>query len=547
MLVMGGLFRLLHPTNVPFGFDQVQILENAQQILSGDLTLIGPRTGPANMFTGPLIYYLGAPLVWIVGDVTTVWLLPVLLAFSTGLALYLTVRTYVSHRHALLVLMIWAFSPFLISLDRVLWNPNITVLASVLLFFPLLPTKTLHTHSPKLRALVLFVGAFLAYQAHFAGLLLILLALVSICCVFRATRQTVFYSMVVLSGLLISVGSLVLFDLRNDWLNARGFVALLTAEGETKLITLLRDFGNNIFILAETTGKLFAHSSSLPLLLSIGMLVLLGTLMWLRKLKSAQFAVHWLVLIAGAFAFYARSKPEYYFLIAIPALLYLSTELLTRLHKQALGIVLCLFLVTSTLFNVTQYAQSTGLTLGNQLKVRAHLADKSVASVVYDMPYGSDTGLTYLLRNLKFNNEGQVFHIAYPNDLEFSGVKRIASIGIWADRRPADKNSVMQRSYFITTNPDLLLLQNLYPKQDQAADEYVLLQNDRTVGTLAVVKDDEESISWVSNQCAERKKLAKGGWHHVSETQFIQHFAPFCVWLTLDSTASIAPTEISIH
>ncbi len=87
LLLLGVFFRTYQPGWNPFGFDQVQILENAQQIKQGDFTLIGPRTGPGNMFTGPLIYYLTACLMFILPSPWTIVGTSVLIAAASGVAL----------------------------------------------------------------------------------------------------------------------------------------------------------------------------------------------------------------------------------------------------------------------------------------------------------------------------------------------------------------------------------------------------------------------------------------------------------------------------
>ena len=141
LLVSALLLRALPYKNTTVGFDQVQILEEASKINSGDFTLIGPRTGPAQMFTGPLIYYFTVPFLLIFGDLATIVIVPLVLSVITGLAIYALVIKYKGPTEALLSVSVWAFSPLLIRLDRVFWNPNLLILATALLYFPLLDNK----------------------------------------------------------------------------------------------------------------------------------------------------------------------------------------------------------------------------------------------------------------------------------------------------------------------------------------------------------------------------------------------------------------------
>ncbi len=134
-IFFGLLLRLSALFIWPFGFDQVQILEAVDKILSGDPTLIGPRTGPAQMFTGPLIYYLTAFFYLLRFSYYSLIVSTLSIALLTGLSIYFLIKRYFGYRFAIIALFIWSFSEFFISIDQVTWNPNLTFLASSLVFF----------------------------------------------------------------------------------------------------------------------------------------------------------------------------------------------------------------------------------------------------------------------------------------------------------------------------------------------------------------------------------------------------------------------------
>ncbi len=94
VLVGGLLLRAYHLGNYSFDFDQVQIAENSQRILAGQPTLIGPRTGPAAMFTGPLIYYTTAFFLLVVEPPLAVAGNALFLAVVTGGLIYFLTRRY---------------------------------------------------------------------------------------------------------------------------------------------------------------------------------------------------------------------------------------------------------------------------------------------------------------------------------------------------------------------------------------------------------------------------------------------------------------------
>lgn len=138
-IICFGLFLRTHNwRQYPFNFDQVQIANASTQILLGKPTLIGPRTGPAEMFTGPLIYYLAAVISVFVEDHIAVIIVAVFLSLVTGLTILCLGKFYFGNNEAIILTSLWAFSPFLVHIDRIPWNPNLSVLAAVLVLFPLL-------------------------------------------------------------------------------------------------------------------------------------------------------------------------------------------------------------------------------------------------------------------------------------------------------------------------------------------------------------------------------------------------------------------------
>jgi hypothetical protein len=277
LLLDGAFFRIVYPGNFSFGFDQAQILDHAHNILDADISLIGPRTGPANMFTGPLIYYLSAPIVLLLGDAKAVAVVPLLLSLVTGIVLYLVTKRYLDTQAAAMAITIWAFSPFLVSLDRTFWNPNLMLLATVFMFVPLLKDKTTW-----LTYVLLFGGSFLSYQAHFSGFLLVALSLASV----FLLRKPKKLSAPIIAGLGISLVPTLIFDLRNNFLNARGLLSLFAEKHESSVVAVVSDIVHNFFVIAETLGKLFIYGNSTPTIVVIGVaFLLLGFLLYQKKCR----------------------------------------------------------------------------------------------------------------------------------------------------------------------------------------------------------------------------------------------------------------------
>lgn len=533
IFLFAAFFRLTNLGNFGVGFDQVQILENANKIINRDISLIGPRTGPANMFTGPLIYYISVPFVLLFGNFNSTFLVPLFLSLVTGIVVYTVSKRYLDTNHSLILTTVWAFSPFLVNLDRVFWNPNLILLSSFLVFVPLL--ALIKNKQDTYIFIPLFIGSFLSYQAHFSGFLLVGLTILTL-----VISKQFKYITAVLLGLVASLLPTILFDVRNDFLNMKGIFALVSEKSEFTLVHYILDICKNVYILIETLGKVFLFGNSVPTIFALGLILTTLALLLLRHHKSSKVTFLWLAIIATSFALYKGEKPEYYFLIAVPPLLYLVSSLLNKLTTNQKVFLLGAFFVNSLFFNIYFYKNNTGLTVGNISQVREMLSTKEVKSIMYDVPYGSEIGIKYMLSDLPYDEKGATYHVSFPNELQFNGIAKISNIGVWADNRVADKNYISKNSYFIETPVEYQLFQDSYPKQQvQNFDTYIIVRNNSVVGTVAVADESKDQIDWVQ-ECLKAKAEEKYQWISLEENTFVKFNAAKCLH------ARLITNEVSI-
>ncbi|MCA9368696.1 hypothetical protein KC721_00210, partial [Candidatus Woesebacteria bacterium] len=288
LIVAVGLFLRAYKFGYyPLGFDNLQIITSAEKIVEGDLVFLGPRTGPAEMFTGPLIYYVAAPFLFLGFSHYTAIFVPLFLALLTGITLAWLTKVVEREQH--LILALWAFSPLLIPMDRILWNPNLTVLASSLTFFPLLALERKYRyqlfgkHIPT--EFLLFVGAFLGYQAHFSGLILAPLA-----CIYLVVRRykNVWLYGALFVGFLASLLPTVLFDIKNNYLNTRGLLSLLEGKTGFGLVGFFTTLLHAMQISLENLGGVLLEGNSLELILIAGVVVVLTTLLLYKKITEKE-------------------------------------------------------------------------------------------------------------------------------------------------------------------------------------------------------------------------------------------------------------------
>jgi len=447
LIVAAGLFlRWLYPMDRMFDFDQNQIATFAKQILNKDLTLIGPQTGPARFFTGPLIYYLGAIIYWLTGlhPVANTYL-GLTIYLSTVIALILILRNRFSSILTIF-LAIYSLSPFFVFIDRTTWNPNFSFLSSSLVFFSLL---NFNKEKPLLSYLLGFLGAFLAYQAHFSGFIVLGIAVILSVFINRSIKLAT----ALFFGLIFSLIPLVIFDMRNHWLNFYGLISLFTDKERMGSVDLFVRANHNLLIILENIGKIFLQGLPFISLITIGLFILfIFSRLKNTKLIPQQFIIVWVWIFSPLiFSFYRLGVPEYYFLIQFPALVLIISFILKEFSEKPILILIIggLFFSVS-LGMVQQSLEKQGLTLKNKIAALEFIKKQSQdnpINLVYDMDLGNQFGWNYLIDylNLKIDNSLPIkTHLIYPTNQFTIASFESGKLGIWFDKR----TNINQIDYF---------------------------------------------------------------------------------------------------
>lgn len=432
-LCTGLAFRIAEFGQYILSFDQVQILSQAEKILSGSFTLIGPKTGPAPMFTGPLIYYLTAILMLLIPVPYTGVVVSLLLATATSLCLSFLTYIYTrSKKTTFIATSIWALSPWLINADRIFWNPNLSLLSSILVFLPLFKlVNNKKLNKPDL--ILVSVGTFFGYQAHFGGLLLFVLPSVISLIIIRKINQSLFASSLI--GFAISLFPTLLFDLRHDWLNTKGLLSIL-AVSSGDMVSLLKHIGNSLQISLENFARIILFNLTELNLSLIGLGVLTISLLYFWKKKQVHsraqlvLSLTWIGAVAVLFGFYSGNKPEYYYLMQIPALIYLWSLLISSLDYKIITVLVFSFFGI-VLFRFDTYAHLSNYQLANQWRLTQDIVAFSqqhpIEKVEYNYHPINREGLEYLInRQIKFQEPGNRVHIGFLSD----GGKRYGHLGI---------------------------------------------------------------------------------------------------------------------
>lgn len=134
ILLVGTYVRLPGILAGTFGFthDQGRDLLAASAILNGKLTLIGPTTGLAGVFHGPLWYWLLAIFSFLAGGNPKLILSFIVILYGVvELWLFWVVNKFYGKFAALVLLGLISFSSFFIASNGQLWSPSMTTLSTM--------------------------------------------------------------------------------------------------------------------------------------------------------------------------------------------------------------------------------------------------------------------------------------------------------------------------------------------------------------------------------------------------------------------------------
>lgn len=425
ILVIGITMRLYQWQNFPLAFDQVQILTNAENILHGKITLIGPRTGPAPIFTGPLIYYWTAAWMIVFHAPYTLVGSTIMLQLLTGVTSYYLFRRYYGKGTALFALLLWSISAYLIRLDRIPWNPNLCFFAAACVFIPI--SSLIKTQTTRLKdVLIISLGIFLGFQAHFSGLFLFPLAVSGLILAKDKNRDHYLYFV---GAFALSLLPALLFDLRHQWMHLIGIKTLISSTG-TQAIPYYQRAYHDILVSMENGGKFLLYKQTFFIKIITGIAMIISSLMVVKKSRNLRvWFLLWIIGIPLVFGFYGGEKPEYYYSLQLPVWLTLITLIAARGRKATKAAYIVVLVVCNSYSLWGYYRSPQPLSMQDQIDIARYSNAQNPGKIIYFMPHATTTGLEYLIHLEK--NSSKTITIEYPKnqnsryqfETQFIGVK----------------------------------------------------------------------------------------------------------------------------
>lgn len=416
-----------------FDYDQEVAAFAVKQILSGKLTLIGQQTSVGGVFIGPGYYYLLAFFYWIFAmDPIGIGVMVALISIATMAFLFVLTKNIFGKETALISLVLYATNSKINFFDRTTAPSNPVMLITLITLFLLWQIR-----KGKTWLTPLVIAATAAASIHLHPSAAVLLPLIIIVWIFwkipRPSRASITKSALV--GFVI-ISPLLLFDLRHEFLNTKGIINALKKPGDQayfflfKLLITLR-------IQVENLASLFAFKQSFSAVLALATFVV-----WkISKISQKHLFWFWILVPAVIFSFYQKHIPDYYFLVAIPAMLIILASSLRiiaiKWSKKAFWLLFSL-IVLANLNSLDNSVNPYSLKYKQQAVNLIKESKGSQAIVSFDTDLGLDAGFRFLLgqANVDFDSEEVPTHtIVIPSirrtapgrEHTFGGIKVIES------------------------------------------------------------------------------------------------------------------------
>jgi len=369
---------------IGFGWDNERDALAVKSILQGDLKLIGPRVlADTGFFLPPYFFYLLAPFYALsnLSPYATVYFL-IFYNLIFFVVSFLILKKLFSQKVALLFLAFWAINPHTLSFDTVAWNPLLVPLAFVIFLYLLARSKSF------LLGLVWGVGV--SFHIQF-----FLLAPIVVPFILKDKKRV----RNIIWGFALTFAPLVLFDLRNNFLNLKLASDFLLAGGARDYFSFLPVWDN---VVARTFGMPISR------LFSVFFYFLIAGVLYVWRKKPAWRGLFYTWLFFPlAFAFYGKRPSEYYFNFSL-VIVGLVFAKLVSLKSKLLFFIVLLLLVHFGL-KASDQLRETPLGLYQKDKIAQFLAkitkDTSPFNLSYSVGLGQDVGFRYLFdyRGVKLN------------------------------------------------------------------------------------------------------------------------------------------------
>lgn len=404
-LVIFALFAFTRFVNLHllliFDWDQEQFSNQILKIIKhGDFTLLGPRANnDLGFFLAPYFTYILLPWYY-VANLNPYVLLPFLVTFN--IFFYFTsffiIRKLFSTAHALWFLFFWTLNFMFQNYDQIPWWPLFIPLGVLSVWYFLQKIYTVPKDTKNWVFLGFALGFF--FNMHFQFIFLTLFSIIFLTILLIKHRYALKNSIGSIGGFVVTFTPLLIFDLRNSFLNSKLFFQFFFGElgGEAKDVNVWYwVFGH--FIEPYTHSELLVPVPIFYIIILLFFIVLSRS-----KAQFYTFFYHaalslWLIFPLF-YMFWGKRPSEYYFMFLAPFIIIAITDFfLTIKYNFLLSIVAILIILINTprIYTRSFEINPVGLYHKQQVvqQIYKRLNDKKF-NVSFDGAPNTATGFQYL-------------------------------------------------------------------------------------------------------------------------------------------------------
>ena len=386
---------LYFPSNIYFGYDQARDAYISQEILRGELKIVGPTTSIVGLNHGALFYYLYAPLYFISeGDPSGLAIfirifnaLGVVLIFFVAKNLFATQKS--ANLIGVLASVLFAFSYEQTQYALFMTHPTFVVVTSLLFYFGLI---LLLFRGKALGLPVALFGAGMSFQFHFLQAYLFLIFIINLIIFWRRIPK-INFKVIGLSflALLIPLSTYIASEVKFKF---QGILNLFNAvSGNSEAAGSYGFHPSNALNsgLRFVTDNLFAYPGSQLVILVLLSVACAFYLKYKKTRSQIIFLFVWLVV--GLFFYFIEDTSLYFYAAGTSvSLLILTAFLISQIFERVkmAGIAILLVIILSNLYLVTLNNRNGP---NKEINVQAGMLwekEKEVVDFVYQKANGDE-------------------------------------------------------------------------------------------------------------------------------------------------------------
>ncbi len=364
LILLLAAFLRLYRISSHMGFlgDEGRDVLVAKDILSGQFTLLGPRSSAGDFYMGPFYYYLITPFLLLFNyDPVGPAIMVALFGVATVLLVYIVGKNFFGRLTGLFAAALYAVSTLVLAYSHSSWNPDVLPFFSLLLIYTVFNVVT--KSKPWKHFLLIGILLGICLQLHYLSLFLAVIITVYIFIIqWQKNKKIIFVPLFknylgILLGAVISLSPFILFELRHNFLNTKGILTFLFGNTvsystnanffETSVQVFFRIFARLVFDFPAPDKAVQFSSLQLIIWGSLAMILAIFSIfiMFKRSKKPVSLILGlWLFISVFLFGFYKKEIYDYLFTFIFPLPFLLVGNLLAYIYNFSKRRILFMFL-----------------------------------------------------------------------------------------------------------------------------------------------------------------------------------------------------------